>query len=67
MIRSTKVNSHDLIKFPMRLCFWADSTQKKMMKHSVNYFSKDGSPACSNWRRSKDKQSYDGDEKPKNI
>ena len=31
----------------MRLCFCTDSTQKKMMKHSVNYF-KDGSLVVQN-------------------
>ena len=29
----------DLRKFLMRLCFCADSTQKKLMKHSANYLS----------------------------
>ena len=26
-------------KLPMRWCFYADSTQKKIMKHLVNYLS----------------------------
>ena len=67
MIRTTKINSHDLIKFSMRLCFWADSTQKKMMKHSVNYLSLKMVAQLVLIEEEVKTSKVDGNEKPKKI
>ena len=67
MIRTTKINSDDLIKFSMRLCFWADSTQKKMMKHSVNYLSLKMVAQLVLIEEEVKTSKLDGNEKPKKI